>query len=104
VQGADVRNGTLNDEDIAKGTFVDFPAVVGSVNAHSCIEKQITGVGAQGDHVLLTPSWQDSSADLTHAAEYRAAIEAVELHVCNPTDTVVDDGTSHLNMLGIEAQ
>jgi hypothetical protein len=104
VQSADVRNGTLNDEDIAQGTFVAFDANVATVPAHFCTVSEISGIGAQGDHLLLTPSGDDSMTSLDYSVKYRGATDNAVLQACNPTDDPAADGFTHFNLLVIDAQ
>ena len=104
VRSADVANGQLNDEDIAQGTFVNFNANVTTVPAHFCFTSTISGIGAQGDHLLLTPSGDDSQTGLIYSVKYRGASEHAVLQACNPTDEPVADGFTHFNLLVIDAQ
>jgi hypothetical protein len=36
--------------------------------------------------------------------EYHDTVERVELKVCNPTNSAIDDGTTRFNLLVINAQ
>jgi hypothetical protein len=102
VLGGDIADGTLNDEDIGKGTFVDFAANIGLVPPQSCVYKDITGIDAQGDHLLLTPSNQDSF--LIYGIQYRSGQEFARLQVCNPFTFTAQDEVTHFNLLVIDAQ
>ena len=100
--GVDVVDGSLEDQDIAQGTFVNFAASIGLIASHGCNTLSITGINAQGDHLLLTPSNHDHSA-LTYEVQYRTDSDSARLFVCNPTDANIDDGTTHFNLLVIDA-
>jgi hypothetical protein len=102
--GVDVVDGSLTAKDVGKGTFVDFDAAIGTVAANSCANFSITGVNAQGDHLLLTPSAADADNPLEYTAMYVSLNGNVGLRVCNPTAVAVDDGFTHFNLLVFEAQ
>jgi hypothetical protein len=102
VNSADVANGQLNDEDVGQRTFVNFAANIGTVFAHSCNGKALPGVNAQGDHLLLTPSEQDSAPFLDYSILYTAQ-EHATIYTCNHTDIDINDGTTHFNMLVFDA-
>ena len=104
VRSADVANGQLNDEDIAQGTFVNFDADVGNVPPHFCLTNGISGVGAKGDHLLVTPSSEDARADLSYSMQYQASSDTAVLQACNPTDDFINEGHAHFNLLVIDAQ
>ncbi len=104
VTGAKVRDGFLNDEDVGQGTFVDFAATVGTIEPDSCGSFRLQGIGAQGDHLLLTPSDADRSYGLDYSAAYTPDTEAARLFVCNQTNSTIDDNTTHFNLLVIDAQ
>jgi hypothetical protein len=105
VGTSEVANGTLNDEDVGQATVVDFTATIGTVPAHGCVEKAVTGVDAKGDHLLLTPNWQTQNGSLTYSAEYHNVNESIfELQACNPTDGAINDGNTNFNLLVIDAQ
>jgi hypothetical protein len=42
------------------------------VNAQSCVHQTITGVGAQGNHLVLTPDFDDAQPFLVYSVEYTA--------------------------------
>ena len=104
VQSADVRNGALNDEDVAQGTFVNFVGVIGSVPAQSCVEKTVSGVTAQGDHLLLTPDFDTQHPNLAYSAESDSSDGSMTIQVCNPTTGAINDGNTNFNLLVIDAQ
>jgi hypothetical protein len=103
VASSEVSNGSLNDEDVGQGTFVNFAANVGTVGAGSCSDLPITGVNAQGDHLLLTPSNQDSLQLLDYRMEYRDTQALARLVVCNHTNINLPDGITHFNLLVFDA-
>jgi hypothetical protein len=104
VQGQDVRNGTLEDEDVGEGTFVHFNADVGTVLADDCKRLAITGINAEGDHLLLTPSGEDSNnIQLTYGVQYNETDENATLQVCNDHGFPIDDASTHFNLLVFDA-
>jgi len=104
VKSADVANGQLNDEDVGQGTFVNFAANVGTVFTGTCSEAPISGINAQGDHLLLTPSVADADPFLEYTLEYDPDQEAATLRSCNYTNVNQNDGTTHFNLLVFDAQ
>jgi hypothetical protein len=107
VSSVDVRNGTLNDEDIGQGTFVNFVGNVGIIDANTCVADDalaVTGINAQGDHLLLTPNWETANQLLSYSVEYRSGAEHARIKVCNPTNANINDGTTNFNLLVIDAQ
>ena len=103
VGSSEVANGQLNDEDVGQGAFVNFNANIGTVFSHTCSDLPVTGVNAQGDHLLLTPSQEDSEIFLEYSVRYRAAEQEVRLYACNPTHNTINDGTTHFNLLIFDA-
>jgi hypothetical protein len=104
VLSADVRDGVLNDEDLAQVKSVDFSANIGPLFAHECTFHSMSTPGVQGDHILLTPSGDDTNGALIYSAQYDTDSDNWLLEACNVTDATVDDGTSHFNLLVIDAQ
>jgi len=103
VGGDEVTNNSLDDQDIAQGTFVNFEAVIGTIPQGFCGTKEITGVTATGDHLVLTASQADASPVLSYTAEYSTNGSAW-IKVCNPANFDVNDGNTHFNLLVIDAQ
>jgi hypothetical protein len=103
VGTSEVANGTLNDEDIGEGTFVNFAATIGVVPAQHCKYVQLTNINAPGDHLFLTASYDDTSFDLDYGIQY-APTAPPYISVCNPTTAAIDDATTHFNLLVIDAQ
>ena len=107
VRASEISNGTLNDEDISERVVVNFTVNVGVVPAHSCVEHPVTGLtGASGDHLVLTPNFQDSSPNLDYSAQHSVlgVSDAIVVQVCNPTTANINDGTTLFNLLVIDAQ
>jgi hypothetical protein len=105
VASSEVANGSLNDEDVGQGTFVNFNANVGTVPAHQCGNAIISGLNATGDHLLLTPSYADAHVNLVYGIRYGNTSEPeARLSFCNPTDFTVSDGTTHFSVLVFDAQ
>jgi hypothetical protein len=108
IAGEDIRDASLNDEDVGQGTFVNFAATIGAFVPHECKALPITGIDAQGDHMLLTPSAYDADKDVDYSIRYtngdfgnngRAILVA-----CNKGGFYNDDRTTHFNLLVIDAQ
>lgn len=99
-----VRNFSLNDQDVGQGTFVNFEASIGTIAASDCGSVVISGINAKGDHLLLTPSFQDSNHRLDYTITYQRDVGYAYLNVCNRTDLAIDDGTTHFNLLVFDAQ
>ncbi len=104
VQSADIKNGSLNDEDIAQETFVNFNGNIGTVPAQACVERVVTGVNAQGDHLILTPNFDSQASQLVYSAESRGTSESMVIQACNPTTNAIDDVATDFNLLVIDAQ
>jgi hypothetical protein len=105
VSTSEVANGSLNDEDVGQGTFVSFSATLGTVAAHDCKGDFITGINAQGDHLLLTPNVDTVPNDLDYSVRYRSAAESAVLVACNPTAGSISVPVgSKFNLLVIDAQ
>ncbi len=103
VQSADVRNGTLNDEDVGQGTFVNFAGDIGVVPANDCTLGGIGGINAQGDHLLLTPSFEDANFRLEYKLLYRPDQEFATISTCNRSGVAINDGVTHFNLLVFDA-
>jgi hypothetical protein len=101
VGASRVVDGSLNDEDIAQGTFVDFQADLPKLLGHTCSVGPITGVNAQGDHLLLTPS--GDSGTLLFSVKYDPNSPDPSLVTCNPEGQTVPAGPVHLSLLVIDA-
>ena len=71
--------------------------------AQSCVTRIVTGVNAQGDHLLLTPSGNGASGLLTYTAQSHANDNNMEIKACNPTTSAIDDGTNTFSLLVIDA-
>jgi hypothetical protein len=104
VTPAKVANFQLNDEDVGQGTFVNFTGNIGTIPAQNCVERDVGGVNAQGDHLLLTPNFNTQSPLLVYSAEYHDSAERMDIQVCNPTTSAINDGDTNFNLLVIDAQ
>jgi hypothetical protein len=105
--GEDVVDGTLEDQDIAEGTFVNFDATIGGVAAHACVDRFIYGVNAKADHLVITPNFDTADSNLSYNVMYEgpaSIFETADLRVCNPTDTAINDGNTRFNLLVIDAK
>jgi hypothetical protein len=100
----DIVNGNLNDQDVGQGTFVNFAANIGTIDSGFCKDAPISGIDAQGDHLLLTPSAADDDDLLDYSIRYQPNFEAARLVVCNHTNFQIEDGTTHFNLLVFDAQ
>jgi hypothetical protein len=78
------------------------------VSAHNCVDRQVSGVNARLDHVLLTPHWHTAAGDLSYSALYSTTTGEGEgyvmIRVCNPTAEAIPDGNTNFNLLVIDAQ
>jgi hypothetical protein len=104
VGSSEVANGSLNDEDIGQGTFVAFSATIGTVPAQDCVYRDVTGINAQGDHLLLTPDFATTAFDIDYGIQYRSSVEFATIVACNPTGAAINDGSTTFNLLVIDAQ
>jgi hypothetical protein len=103
VATSEVRNFSLNDEDIGQGTS-NFQANIGNVPAQSCAYHEVTGINAQGDHLLLTPNFDTTAFDLDYGAQYSSVGGSAFIAVCNPTGADIDDALTSFNLIVIDAQ
>jgi uncharacterized protein YjbI with pentapeptide repeats len=100
VGSNEIFDGGLNANDVGEAQFVDFVANIGVVPANGCKYGRVTGVGAQGDHLVLTPSFQETSLNLIYSVEYELLSgEGAQLKVCNPTNANINDATTNFNLL-----
>jgi hypothetical protein len=104
LTATDIHDGFLNDEDIGESVAVDFAGQIGVLAANSCAYKDVAGLTAHGDHLLLTPSFTDAAGGLVYGARYDNTNDLVRIHVCNFTNASIDDGVTHFNLLNIDAQ
>ncbi len=104
ISGTHIVDGSLKDEDIAQGTFVDFSAHIDGIPAGLCTTGMITGVNAWGDHLLLTPDLDTANPngqvtyDIQETAGERAALTA-----CNHGNTAIPGRTAKFSLLVIDA-
>jgi hypothetical protein len=121
--GVDVVDGTLTADDLAPGsvgsseilnqglTAVDLGSNIlwnvqrniGVVPANSCVKHPVNLTTAiAGDHMILTANSSDAAANLSYTAEFEpAGSDAMEIKVCNPTTSAIDDGITHVSLLSI---
>jgi hypothetical protein len=105
VRSSEVADGSLNDEDVGQGTFVNLEVNIGVVPAQGCVYKQVPGVNAQGDHLLLTPNENTVSGRVIYGAMLKPSQESIVIEACNLDDAfAVDDGTTNFNLLVFDAQ
>jgi hypothetical protein len=104
VGAADIQNFDLNDEDVGQSTHVNFLGNIGSVPARSCVERAVTGLGVQGDHLLLEANSDGSDPQLSYTAEYSTSSNDAVIKVCNPTTDVINDSFTRFNLLVFDAQ
>jgi hypothetical protein len=64
----------------------------------------VTGINAQGDHLLLTTDFTESDGRLIYTVESKRLSESADIKVCNPTASVVDDGQTNFSLLVIDAR
>jgi hypothetical protein len=99
IFGNDIRNFSFNDEDVGEATAVDLGVTIGSLAANNCVNKTVSGLGAQGDHILVTPAVDDAHGALMYDARYDLASGDMTIHVCNFSSATIDDTTTHFNLL-----
>ena len=104
LTGADVDDGTLEDQDVGQGAFVDFAADIGTVSANSCKDLPISGINAQGDHLLATPNWDSSTGRVIYSIQWQAGNTTAQLQACNPTATNAVEDIVFFNLLVFDAQ
>jgi hypothetical protein len=104
VGAADIQNFDLNDEDVGQSTHVNFLGNIGSVPARSCVERAVTGLGVQGDHLLLEANSDGSDPQLSYTAEYSTSSNDAVIKVCNPTTSDINDSFTRFNLLVFNAQ
>ena len=102
--GVDIVDGSLDDQDVGQGTFVNFAGEIGTVPAHGCVDRAITGINAQNDHLVLTPANNDSSPGVVYDILFSTADEFAVIHACNATGSSINDATTHFNLLVFDAQ
>ena len=104
IESRHINPGTLKDEDVSQGTFVNFAANIGTVPAQGCVKKQITGINAAGDHLLLTPNNDDARGSLIYSVLYTSNQEWAWLETCNPGTVALNDDVTHFNLMIFNAQ
>jgi len=105
LTGAEIVDGSLNDEDVGSVTLVNFLATIGPLPAGNCFDQPVTGIPVKGDHVLLTPSRADADFALHYSALFDPGDDFFWIRTCNPRSSgTIDDGTTHFNALIIDAQ
>jgi hypothetical protein len=97
--GADIVDGSLTAKDVGENQFVNFAASIPAVPPQQCLYVPITGVAAAGDHLLLSPNFNETSSFLTYDIEYEPSVTSAQLKVCNPTDSNVSAAVTHFNLL-----
>ena len=70
--------------------------------ANGCTVGTVTGVNAQGDHLLLTPDRTTTNIPLIYSVEYTDE-ESVEIQVCNPTSSSLSANNVDFNLLVFDA-
>src|SRR5687767_4548236 len=69
ITGEDhIVDGSLTQEDIAEATLVNFSLVIGPIAAHDCTIAPVSGLNAQGDHLLLTPNITTGGGRVVYSA------------------------------------
>jgi hypothetical protein len=97
----------VTDGRLTAGRAPNFVGNVGIIDANTCVADDalaVTGINAQGDHLLLTPNWETANQLLSYSVEYRSGAEHARIKVCNPTNANINDGTTNFNLLVIDAQ
>ena len=111
IGSADVKDDSINTFDVH--SFLGVDVVDGSLEDRTsaglfgpggaCVDLIFTGVDAQGDHLLLTPSATNADNALQYTAMYRS-LNGNCAALCNPTASPVDDGFTNFNLLVFDAK
>jgi hypothetical protein len=99
LTGADVQDGSLTARDVGETQIANFEVGVPAVLAHRCTYTSVSLGVAGAAHMLLTPSFFDSSSFLTYGIEYSPSESFAYLKACNPTDSAVSARTTHFELL-----
>ncbi len=99
--GADIVDGSLTAKDVGENEF-NFSLNVPAVAAHDCIYVPITGIAAQGDHVLLTPDYGYTSTYLTYTVEFQEGSPNAYLKACNASNNNVEGRPTYFNALVVQ--
>ena len=102
ITGENVLDGSLEDEDLGVA-FVNFTVRVNAVPAHDCRIDPISGVGAQGDHMLLTPNATTGGGRIVYSITYSDSAENAWLTSCNIWSSPITPGDVRFNLLVIDA-
>ena len=94
-----VDDGSLTAKDVGENVYLDFPATTPAIPATSCTSIPITGIAANFDHMVLTPSSADASLLLTYQIEYNPGDSNATLRVCNPTFLNETARVTHFNLI-----
>ena len=65
------------------------------------MDRVVSGLNAQGDHLILTPDFETQTPWLIYSAESRALDGDMMIQACNPTSAPVDDGNTDFHLLVI---
>jgi hypothetical protein len=105
VTSSEIADASLNDEDVGQATFVNLEVSIGVIAAQGCVYRQVTGVNAQGDHLLLTPNEDTVSGRVIYGAMLEPSQESIVIQACNLDDAFgVNDDTTKFNLLVFDAQ
>ena len=101
ITGENILDGSLEDEDLGVA-FVNFTTNIDAVPAHDCRIDPINGVGAQGDHMLLTPNATTGGGRIVYSITYSDTAENAWLTSCNIWSSPITPGTVRFNLLVID--
>ena len=101
ITGENLLDGSLEDEDLGVA-FVNFTANIGAVPARDCRIDPINGVGAQGDHMLLTPNATTGGGRIVYSITYSDTAENAWLTSCNIWSSPITPGAVRFNLLVID--
>jgi hypothetical protein len=103
LTGAKINDFSLKGADVGRTQLVNFAVQIGQVSAQSCVRKEVTGINAQGDHLLLTPDTASAEPGFNYGVEYQPSDSSAVISACNPVSGAVDDGSTRFNLLVIDA-
>ena len=103
VGSTEILNGSLNDQDVGQSFHRALAVNISTVNANSCLDRNVASLDSLSDHILLTPSIVDAHPALSYEARYDVDDDPL-IHVCNPTNASINGGITRFNVLVFDAQ
>ena len=103
VGGSEIANQSLTAVDLGSNILWNVQRNIGVVPANSCVKRPLNLTTAiAGDHLIVTANSSDAAPNLSYTGEFEpAGSDAMEIKVCNPTTSAIDDGMTHVSLLSI---